>query len=165
VLLTWPAGFSGTPRIWLILPLLLPKHLVEQGYTANYRDDGGHMIDTRLHGIIDYVTGALLILAPYIFGFANGGIEQWLPQTLGAMILVMSLLTNYELSVSKLIPLKVHLAVDIMGGAVLAVSPWAFGFANLIWWPHLLVGLMEIVVALATKRDSKLGIYVRGSAE
>ena len=111
------------------------------------------MIDTRTHGIIDYVTGALLIIAPYLFGFATGGIEQWLPQILGAMIIVMSLLTKYELSAAKLIPLKVHLGVDIAGGILLAVSPWLFGFADLIWWPHLLVGLMEIIVPLLTKRD------------
>ena len=111
------------------------------------------MIDTRTHGIIDYVTGLLLLVAPYLFGFATGGIEQWLPQVLGAMIIVMSLLTNYELSAAKVIPLKVHLGVDVAGGILLAVSPWLFGFADVIWWPHLLVGLMEIVVPLMTRRD------------
>ena len=116
------------------------------------------MIDTRTHGIIDYLTGTLLILAPYLFGFATGGIEQWLPQVLGVMIIGMSLLTNYELSVAKLIPLKAHLAVDVAGGALLAVSPWLFGFADIVWWPHLLVGLMEIVVPLITKRDNLGGL-------
>ncbi|MBM3606344.1 MAG: hypothetical protein FJX25_16965 [Alphaproteobacteria bacterium] len=116
------------------------------------------MIDTRTHGIIDYLTGTLLILAPYLFGFATGGIEQWLPQILGVMIIGMSLLTNYELSVAKVIPLKAHLAVDVLGGALLAVSPWLFGFADIIWWPHLLVGLMEIVVPLITKRDTRTGL-------
>lgn len=112
------------------------------------------MIDTRTHGIIDYATGALLIIAPYLFGFATGGIEQWLPQILGAMIILMSLLTNYELSAAKVIPLKVHLGVDVAGGLLLAVSPWLFGFASVIWWPHLLVGLMEVIVPLITKRDA-----------
>ncbi|MCJ8518078.1 putative phage tail protein [Pseudorhizobium tarimense] len=111
------------------------------------------MIDTKTHGIIDYVTGALLIIAPYLFGFANGGVQQWLPQLLGAMIIVMSLITKYELSAAKVIPLKAHLSVDVLGGVLLAASPWLFGFADVIWWPHLLVGLMEIVVALMTKRD------------
>lgn len=114
------------------------------------------MIDTRTHGIIDYLTGALLIIAPYLFGFATGGIEQWLPQLLGATTILMSLLTRYELSVAKLIPLKAHLAVDMASGALLAVSPWLFGFASVIWWPHLLVGLMEIVVPMMTRRDPKL---------
>lgn len=112
------------------------------------------MIDTRTHGIIDYVTGALLLVAPYLFGFATGGIEQWLPQLIGATIIVMSLITRYELSIAKIIPLNVHLGVDAVSGVLLAVSPWLFGFADLIWWPHLLVGLMEVAVVMMTKRHA-----------
>lgn len=74
------------------------------------------MIDTRTHGIIDYITGLLLLVAPYIFGFATGGIKQWLPQVIGAAIIVMSLVTRYELSIAKLVPLKVHLGVDVASG-------------------------------------------------
>ncbi|WP_292290368.1 hypothetical protein [Marivita sp.] len=113
------------------------------------------MIDTRTHGIIDYVTGVLLIIAPYLFGFATGGVEQWLPQVIGVAIIAMSLITRYELSAAKVIPLKVHLGADIGSGILLAVSPWLFGFAALIWWPHLLVGLMEIVVASMTRRSTE----------
>ncbi|WP_375257420.1 hypothetical protein [Citreimonas sp.] len=119
------------------------------------------MIDTRTHGIIDYVTGALLIVAPYLFGFANGGIAQWLPQLLGVTTIVMSLLTRYEFSVAKIIPLKVHLGVDMASGALLAVSPWLFGFADLIWWPHLLVGVLEIVVPLMTNRTEPVPAHTR----
>lgn len=119
------------------------------------------MIDTRTHGYIDYITGVLLLVAPYLFGFATGGIEQWLPQLIGAAIIVMSLLTRYELSAAKIIPLKAHLGVDMATGALLAVSPWLFGFADLIWWPHLLVGLMEIVVAAATRRDTAITARTR----
>lgn len=110
------------------------------------------MIDTRTHGILDYATGALLLAAPYLFGFATGGIEQWLPQLLGAMTIAMSLFTDYELSISRAIPLRVHLGMDMVSGALLAVSPWLFGFAGLIWWPHLLVGLVEMVVPMLTRR-------------
>ena len=113
------------------------------------------MIDTKTHGIIDYATGALLIVAPYLFDFATGGIEQWLPQLIGVAIIVMSLLTRYELSVAKVIPLKAHLGIDMASGALLAVSPWLFGFADLIWWPHLLIGLMEIIVPLMTDRNPR----------
>lgn len=111
------------------------------------------VIDTRTHAVLDYIVGALLIVAPYLFGFATGGIEQWLPQILGAATIIMSLMTAYELSIAKLIPLRVHLGVDAASGALLAVSPWLFGFAGIIWWPHLLVGLLEIVVVALTRRD------------
>lgn len=111
------------------------------------------MIDTKTHAVLDYLTGALLIVAPYIFGFANGDVAQWLPQLLGAAIIFMSLLTAYEYGAAKVIPLNVHLTVDVAGGILLAVSPWLFGFATLIWWPHVLVGLVEIVVPMITRRD------------
>lgn len=110
-------------------------------------------IDTRTHGIIDYATGAVLIVAPYLFGFATGGIEQWLPMSLGALTIGVSLITRYELSAAKIMPLGVHLSVDVAVGALLAVSPWLFGFSHVIWWPHLLVGLLSIAVPLMTKRE------------
>jgi hypothetical protein len=40
-------------------------------------------IPTRTHGVIDYLTGLLLLVAPYIFGFADGGAAQWVPMILG----------------------------------------------------------------------------------
>lgn len=108
------------------------------------------MIDSRTHAIIDYVVGVLLILAPFIFGFATGGPAQMVPMILGAGIIVYSLLTRYEISIAKLIPYQVHLVIDILGGLLLLVSPWLFGFANEIWWPHVLVGIAELgVVALS----------------
>lgn len=110
------------------------------------------MIPTRTHAIIDYIVGPLLILAPYLFGFADGGAAQWTAMIVGFAIIGMGLFTNYELSLSRLIPMPVHLGMDVAVGLLLAVSPWLFGFADLIWWPHLLVGLAEIVIAAMTSR-------------
>jgi hypothetical protein len=121
------------------------------------------VISTRTHGVIDYVVGILLILAPWLFGFATGGIEQWLPVILGLILIVSSLMTDYELSIAKVIPMPVHLGLDMASGALLAVSPWLFGFADVIIWPHLLVGIMEIGVALMTKRHRDVHDMSHGS--
>ena len=108
-------------------------------------------IPTRIHGMIDYATGLLLIVAPYLFGFANGGAAQWLPMILGIGIVLMSLMTDYELSLTRLIPMPAHLAVDGIGGLLLLASPWLFGFADQVRWPHVIVGLLEIGAALTTR--------------
>jgi hypothetical protein len=108
-------------------------------------------LSTRVHGMIDYATGALLIIAPWLFGFADGSAAQWVPMVLGASILAMSLITDYELSLTRLIPMGAHLAVDGLGGALLAVSPWLFGFADRTYWPHLIIGIAEIGVSLVTR--------------
>ena len=43
------------------------------------------MISTRIHGIIDYLTGALLIVAPFLFGFADGTVAQWLYENVAGL--------------------------------------------------------------------------------
>ena len=104
------------------------------------------MINTRTHAVIDYVVGILLLIAPYVLGFANGGPEQWTPQILGALTLIVSLLTTYEYSLVKLVPFRIHLGIDVVEALLLLVSPWLFGFASRIWWPHVLVGVIELLV-------------------
>ena len=111
------------------------------------------VIPTRIHGMIDYGMGVLLIVAPWLLGFADGGPEQWVPVILGAGVIIYSLLTNYELGVAKVIPMPVHLWIDVAGGVVLAASPWIFGFADEVYLPHLIFGLLEIGVSLMTKRQ------------
>jgi hypothetical protein len=110
------------------------------------------MIPTKIHGVIDYLVGLLLIAAPYLLGFADGSAAQWVPMVLGAATLVYSLFTNYELSIARLIPMPVHLGLDMASGALLALSPWLFGFSEIIWWPHVLVGILEIVIPMVTSR-------------
>lgn len=114
------------------------------------------LIHTRIHGIIDYLTGVTLVAAPYLFGFADGTAAQWVPTIIGLMILGQSLITQYELSVAKLIPMPMHLMLDAGTGVILAASPWLFGFADRVYLPHLLVGLMELlVVVLSVSRSTR----------
>jgi hypothetical protein len=102
--------------------------------------------------MIDYAVGALLILAPFILGFATGGAAMWVPIILGAAVILYSLLTDYELGLADAISMPTHLALDIGGGVLLAISPWLFGFSDVVWVPHLLVGLFEIGAGLTTQK-------------
>jgi hypothetical protein len=108
-------------------------------------------IPTRVHGVLDYLLGIVLIAAPWLFDFSDGGAKMWVPIILGAGTIAYSLLTDYELSVAREIPMPVHLMLDIIAGAILAVSPWLFGFADEVKYPHLILGLFEIVAAVLTQ--------------
>jgi len=109
------------------------------------------VIPTRTHGMLDYLVGILLIAAPWVFGFADGGPEQWIPIILGAGAIAYSLITDYEMGIARLIPMPVHLWLDLISGIVLAASPWLFDFADEIWWPHVILGLFEIGDSLMTR--------------
>jgi hypothetical protein len=108
------------------------------------------IIPTRVHGALDYLVGIVLIAAPWVLGFADGGPEQWVPVVLGAGAIAYSLVTDYELGVARLIPMPVHLGLDLFSGVLLAASPWLFDFADEVWLPHVLIGLLEIGAVLTT---------------
>jgi len=108
-------------------------------------------VPTRVHGIIDWVMGLLLIALPWILGFARGGPESALPVAVGAAGLIVTFFTNHEYGVVRRIPMTAHLAVDGVAGAVLAASPWVFGFADVVWVPHVILGLTELAAAFVTE--------------
>lgn len=110
-----------------------------------------HIISRRVHGILDYIAGLLLIFSPNIFGFATGGAEQRVAVILGIAVLVYSLLTNYEYGLFKVISFRAHLTLDVISGLLLAVSPWVFQFSDRVWLPHLVLGLLEVGAVLMTR--------------
>jgi hypothetical protein len=110
------------------------------------------VIGTKTHGYLDYIMGLLVAASPWIFGFARGGAETIIPVVLGVGVIIYSLMTDYELGVSRVISMRTHLTLDLIGGFILAISPWLFGFADYIWQPHLIFGILEMCAALTTKR-------------
>lgn len=114
------------------------------------------VIPTRVHGMMDYLVGALLIAAPWLFGFARGGAETWVPVALGAGAILYSLITDYEMSVARMLSMRTHLMLDTMSGILLAASPWLFGFDEHVWMPHLVIGLIEIGTAAMTETHPRV---------
>lgn len=109
------------------------------------------IIPTKVHGVLDYLMGILLIAAPWIFNFSRGGAETYVPVVLGAGVIFYSLMTNYELGVIKKLSMPAHLGMDLIGGLFLAASPWLFGFADYVYLPHLIFGILEIGASLMTQ--------------
>lgn len=116
-------------------------------------------ISTRVHAVLDYIIALVLIFAPEIFGFADfGGAAVGVPRFVGIVILLQALMTDYDFSLARLIPMRTHLVVDYVLGIFLAISPWLFGFADAprnAWLPHLLVGLGVFLIALFTQPEPR----------
>jgi len=119
-------------------------------------------LPTAVHGVFDYAGAIGLIASPFIFGFADvGGIAVFLPIVLGAGLLLYSLLTDYELGIPvvKFIPMSVHLSVDFVASAFLAVAPFLFGYKNLglnVWLPQVIAGISVILLVLVSKTDPQV---------
>lgn len=107
-------------------------------------------IPTRVHGMLDYALGALLIGLPWLLGFGRGGPETWVPVALGAGVIVYSLCTDYELGVVRKLSMPAHLWMDALGAVLLMVSPWVLGFDLEVWIPHVAIGAFELLTSVIT---------------
>jgi hypothetical protein len=117
------------------------------------------MISTKAHGVIDYVTGLLLLASPLILEFPLGGAAQQLSTAFGIIVIIMSLLTSYELGVAKLIPFSEHLALDVGIGLILIASPWLFGFTVKPAALLMVIGTAGILVPLFTQHHMARHAY------
>jgi hypothetical protein len=112
-------------------------------------------IPSKFHAPLDYIVGVVLIAAPWIFRFSEDTAATVVSIVLGIGLIAYSLFTDYELGVWKVAPMAVHNLIDIVAGAVLALSPWLFGFADEganAWAPFVAIGLAAIFLGLTTKQ-------------
>ena len=114
-------------------------------------------IPTGIHAYFDYIGGIALLAAPFVFGFYSvGGAAVIIPMVLGIGLILYSLLTNYELGIPglKFLPMWVHLILDFVASAFLAISPFVFGFINQTpnaWLPHIIAGVGVILLVLVSQ--------------
>ncbi len=127
------------------LPVINFTYLSKQHSVMN-------LIPTRVHGVMDYLSGVLIAASPWLFGFNDDTAAQWVPVVAGIGILGLSAFTNYEAGLVKKIPMSVHLTMDVITGVLLAASPWLFGFADRVYLPHVIFGALEIGAGLLTQR-------------
>jgi hypothetical protein len=116
-------------------------------------------LPTRVHGLLDYLVGVALLLAPNIFQFGSvGGPAVWVPRALGVVLIAYSLVTRYEWGVLKLVSMPYHLMIDLAASVFLAASPFIFGFISQspnAWLPHIVVGVTVILVVAVTQTQPR----------
>lgn len=120
-------------------------------------------LSTRTHTIIGLIVGVALIVAPWLFAFADqGGAAVMVPIYVGIFILLSELTTTSPISAFKLVPMRIHVMMDVLTGLFLLASPWLFGFNDLeanAWVPHVIVGVLIVGYALVTRTsDEKTSI-------
>jgi hypothetical protein len=118
-------------------------------------------ISSRLHGVLDYTTGAALVAAPAALGL-RGTTAGRILSVAGAGHAGYAALTRYELGVVKVLPYRAHLMIDAAAAVGLAASPWVFGTARrgrAHWLPHVALAVYELTaVALSDPRGDGIPV-------
>ena len=90
------------------------------------------MVSLKTHNILDYVAGTLLILAPFLFGFSEVDVARNVFMISGGMLIIYSLFTNYYYAALRIIPVGVHMVLDVVNGVFVMIAPWVFNYRAFI---------------------------------
>ena len=108
-------------------------------------------ISPRIHGVLDYSTAAAVAAVPRLLDFPAPA--RRLCDALAGGYGVLSALTNYPMSVRRLVPFKAHGAAELAIGAALPALPWLLGFADHRAARNLCFGLTALTAVVAALTD------------
>jgi hypothetical protein len=134
-----------------IARLILPK----PQYTGEFRMNIRFLTPT-LHGMADYLAAAGLVTMPFILGIGSTApLARWLAVGAGVGLVIYSLITDYPLGATPILPFRVHLVFDTLAAVVFALAPFVFGFHGLDAWYYWANSVaVFFVVGLSPTRNS-----------
>lgn len=113
-------------------------------------------LNTKLHGYVDYIISIVFLFIPSMLHLEAHIIQSLLFYIFAVFILFLSLQTDYEAGLYKVIPVQIHLCIELLAGLFFGISPWIFGFAQSVFLPYLFFGALIIAVSLSTKTKHRI---------
>ena len=112
-------------------------------------------IPLNVHAALEPVIALIVIAAPWIFGFSDVDSATVICVLVGVVMLIVGSLTDWRLSLARVIPLRMHMIGDLTLAMVLLLSPLIFGFADEGGPTRFMViaGVLEALTALMTRWD------------
>jgi len=96
-----------------------------------------------IRAVGDYIIGSLLLIGPWLFGFSAHSTATTTTMSFGAIMIVVSLFTDYRPALVHGISPTLRIVLDAAFAGLLIASPWIFSFADTTWIPHLVIGIVE----------------------
>ncbi len=121
-------------------------------------------VDRRVHALIDYPVAISLMAMPFVLGLgAVNPVAKWLSVATGVAALLLTLLTDHELGVIRVIPYSIHVAVDRVVGTTFLLAPFVFGMVGidaLYYWANAAAVLTATAILNAPEQDGNLRVMV-----
>ena len=109
-------------------------------------------IPAFVHGLIEYVAGALLIAAPFLFTF-DSDTATAVSLVAGVAVLIIAASTAMSTGLIKSIPVPAHVILDYALAILLIASPFLFGFDDdgTATAFFIVLGVVHLLLTIATR--------------
>jgi hypothetical protein len=109
-----------------------------------------------LHGLAEYVAGALFIALPLLLNYESGAAKA-VSIVIGVLMIAVAASTDWGLSLNNQIPKAAHFALDWILAGVLVASPFLFGFSGESTPTAIFIaaGVLHILLTIGTRFGAK----------
>ena len=113
-------------------------------------------ITKSIHAYLDYPVALGLVAMPLWLDLGSeNALAFWLSIATGIAAFGLTVLTDHQLGIVRILPYSLHLTVDFLVGVVFVAAPLLLGFAGLDFWYYSVLGLTVLAVVGLHQPDEK----------
>jgi hypothetical protein len=109
-------------------------------------------VSAFVHGLVEYAAGALLIAAPFLFGFEADAATA-VSVVVGLVLLVVTASSDLPTGLTKVLSAPIHALVDLITAGFLIAAPFLFGFQDEAAPTAFMIvlGVVHLLLTIATR--------------
>ncbi|MBT8417949.1 MAG: hypothetical protein KJO42_10960 [Silicimonas sp.] len=114
-------------------------------------------VTKTIHAWLDYPVALALIALPFLLGLGSSHpLALAIAPIVGVAAFLLTIFTDHHLGVFRVLPYRLHLAVDFAVGLLFLVLPLALGFSGLDLAFYLANGAAVVAVVGLSKPEDDL---------
>lgn len=113
-------------------------------------------VTKTIHAWLDYPVALALISLPFLLGLGSSNpLALTISPVIGLAAFALTVFTDHHLGVVRVLPYRLHLAVDLAVGVLFLILPFALGFEGLDAAFYWLNGAAVVAVIGLSKPETE----------
>ncbi len=111
-------------------------------------------VTKQIHAYLDYPVALALIGLPFLLGLGTSNpLAFQLSVITGVAALILTILTDHQLGIIRVVSYRIHLIVDFLVGVVFILAPFVFSFEGLDAYYYWMNGAAVLFVVSMHKPE------------
>lgn len=114
-------------------------------------------VTKTIHAWLDYPVALALIALPFLLGLGvSNPLALTISPVVGVAAFLLTVFTNHHLGLVRVLPYRLHLAIDLAVGVLFLILPSALGFTGLDAAFYWLNGAAVVAVIGLSKPETEM---------
>lgn len=116
-----------------------------------------NFVTKKIHAYLDYPVALALIALPFLLMLGSSNpLAFYISVVVGITAFILTLLTDHQFGVIRVIPYKVHLIVDFLVGLTFVLIPFLLSFEGLDAYYYWANGAAVLLVVSLHKAETEV---------